>query len=63
MFFQQWSGVNAITFNTVTIFSAADISMDQYLATNIVGVVQLIATFCKTFKILRHNNCIYTVFL
>jgi hypothetical protein len=47
MIFQQWSGVNAVIFNTVTIFNAANVNMDQYLATNIVGVVQLVATFCK----------------
>ncbi len=47
MVFQQWSGVNAIIFNTVTIFNAANVSIDQYLATNIVGLVQLIATFSK----------------
>ena len=49
MVFQQWSGVNAIIFNTVTIFNAANVNINQYLATNIVGVVQLIATFCECF--------------
>lgn len=45
MIFQQWSGVNAIIFNTVTIFNAANVAIDGHLATNIVGAVQLIATF------------------
>ena len=47
MIFQQWSGVNAIIFNTVTIFNAANVAIDGHLATNIVGAVQLIATFSK----------------
>jgi len=41
-------GVNAVIFNTVTIFNAAKVNINQYLATNIVGAVQLIATFCKS---------------
>jgi len=45
MVFQQWSGVNAIIFNTVTIFNAANVTIDMHLATNIVGAVQLFATF------------------
>jgi hypothetical protein len=47
MVFQQFSGVNAIIFNTVTIFNAANLSINQHLATNIVGAVQLVATFSK----------------
>jgi hypothetical protein len=47
MFFQQWCGINAVIFNTVTIFNAAKVNINQYLATNIVGVVQLIATVSK----------------
>ena len=47
MFFQQWSGINVIIFNTVTIFNAAEVKVDQYLATNVVGLVQLIATVCE----------------
>ncbi len=61
MVFQQWSGVNAIIFNTVTIFNAANVSIDQYLATNIVGLVQLIATFSKKtnlyYLLLSSQNC------
>jgi hypothetical protein len=48
MFFQQWSGINAVIFNTVTIFNAADVSINQHLAANIVGAVQLLATVCKS---------------
>jgi hypothetical protein len=41
------AGVNAIIFNTVTIFNAANVTIDMHLATNIVGAVQLFATFSK----------------
>jgi len=44
------SGVNAIIFNTVTIFDAAEDKVDRYLSTNIVGAVQLVATFSKSKK-------------
>lgn len=44
MVLQQWSGVNAIIFYTVTIFSSANISLDEHLSSNIVGIVQLVAT-------------------
>ena len=47
MVFQQWCGVNAVIFNTVTIFNAANVTIDQHLATNIVGAVQLFATFSE----------------
>ena len=47
MIFQQWTGVNTVIFNTVTIFSAAKISINEYVASNIVGVVQLLATGSK----------------
>jgi hypothetical protein len=44
MIFQQWSGVNVVIYYTVTIFSAAQIAIDAHLASNIVGLVQLLAT-------------------
>lgn len=44
MFFQQWTGVNSVIFYTVNIFMAAKISMSEHLATNIIGLVQLLAT-------------------
>ena len=47
MIFQQWTGVNTVIFNTVTIFSAAKISINEHVASNIVGVVQLLATASK----------------
>ena len=45
MFFQQWSGVNAVIFYTVSIFDAADSAIEKNLATIIVGITQFLATF------------------
>jgi facilitated trehalose transporter len=48
MAFQQWSGVNAIIFYTVTIFRESKTELiDNKLATVIVGIVQFLATFGK----------------
>ena len=48
MFFQQWSGVNAIIFYTVSIFKATDSdTIGENLATIVVGIVQFFATFGK----------------
>jgi hypothetical protein len=47
MVFQQWSGVNTVIFNTVYIFTAARVSINEHLASNMVGLVQLLATACK----------------
>ncbi|XP_035221351.1 facilitated trehalose transporter Tret1-2 homolog isoform X1 [Stegodyphus dumicola] len=44
MFFQQFSGVNAILFYTVDIFKSAGSSLDPIRATIYVSVVQVIAT-------------------
>lgn len=44
-FFQEFSGVNALLFYTVTIFRAAGSTIDDYSATIIVGLIQVIATF------------------
>ena len=58
MIFQQWTGVNTVIFNTVTIFSAAKISINEHVASNIVGVVQLLATASKLIS--RKKNIILT---
>ena len=48
MFFQQWCGVNAVIFYTVTIFREAK-SGGENLATIVVGIVQFLATFVSIF--------------
>lgn len=48
MFFQQVSGINAVIFYTNDIFGAADTGIEAGIATIIVGVMQVIATFVAT---------------
>ncbi|XP_045497513.1 facilitated trehalose transporter Tret1 [Colias croceus] len=48
MAFQQLSGINAIIFYTVEIFKMSGSSVDPYLSTIIVGVVNFISTFIST---------------
>ena len=42
--FQQVSGIDTVIFYTVEIFASANIAMDEYMATILVGVVQLVST-------------------
>ncbi|KAK2706577.1 hypothetical protein QYM36_016570 [Artemia franciscana] len=44
MWFQQFSGVNAVLFYTVSIFDEAGGSVNRHLATIIVGLVQFLST-------------------
>jgi SP family facilitated glucose transporter-like MFS transporter 8 len=48
MFFQQVSGINAVIFYTNDIFGAANTGIKPELATIIVGVMQVVATFVAT---------------
>ncbi|KAJ8715768.1 hypothetical protein PYW07_010250 [Mythimna separata] len=45
MFFQQFSGINAVIFYTNNIFQSAGSNIDPTIATIIVGVVQTVATY------------------
>lgn len=53
MLFQQLSGINAVIFYTVQIFKDAGSTIDGFLCTIIVGVVNFIATFIATILIDR----------
>lgn len=53
MFFQQLSGINAVIFYTTTIFYDANIELSPELATIIVGIIQVIATFVATMTVDR----------
>lgn len=48
MFFQQVSGINAVIFYTNAIFEAAETDISPSIATIIIGVMQVIATFVST---------------
>ncbi|KAH8325133.1 hypothetical protein KR074_002730, partial [Drosophila pseudoananassae] len=48
MFFQQFSGINAVIFYTVSIFKEAGTTIDSYVCTIIVGVVNFMATFAAS---------------
>lgn len=65
MFFQQFSGINAVIFYTNNIFEAANSQMNPSLATIIVGIVQTLATIVSSLliekagrKILLIQSCI-----
>lgn len=51
MFFQQFSGINAVIFYTVNIFQSAGSDIDPAIATIIVGVVQTLATYASSLLI------------
>lgn len=48
MFFQQVSGINAVIFYTNDIFAAANTGIQPALATIIIGIMQVVATFIAT---------------
>ncbi|XP_022834739.1 facilitated trehalose transporter Tret1 isoform X1 [Spodoptera litura] len=48
MVFQQLSGINAVIFNTSQIFSDAGATIAPTIATIIIGVIQVIATFISS---------------
>ncbi|XP_072947178.1 trehalose transporter 1-like protein isoform X2 [Epargyreus clarus] len=45
MLFQQFSGINAVIFNTSAIFDSAGATIEAAIATIIIGVIQVVATF------------------
>lgn len=45
MFFQQFSGINAVIFFSVSIFKAAGSDLDPNICAIIIGVVQVLMTF------------------
>jgi Na+/melibiose symporter-like transporter len=53
MFFQQVSGINAVIFYTTDIFEAAGTGIDPEIATIIVGVMQVVATFVASLVVDR----------
>jgi len=56
MFFQQFTGINAIVYNTVIIFQMAGSTIDSHYATIIVGFVQLVFTASSGFFVDRFGR-------
>ena len=55
MFFQQFTGVNAVVYYTVGIFQSAGSTIDKHYATIIIGFVQLICTATSGMLVIRKN--------
>ncbi|XP_026489597.2 facilitated trehalose transporter Tret1 [Vanessa tameamea] len=53
VFFQQFSGINAVLFYMTDIFKASGTDMDPSDATTIIGAVQLVASFITPFVVDR----------
>lgn len=51
MFFQQFTGINAMVFYTVTIFQSAGSTLDGRYATIIIGGVQFVSTVVSAFMV------------
>lgn len=54
--FQQVSGIDTVLFYTVSIFKASGSFVNNYLATILVGLVQVVATFLSLFIIDRYGR-------
>lgn len=61
MFFQQFSGINAVIFYTVTIFKSAGSTMDPQVSSIVVGVVQVLMTFAAAVLVERAGRKILLV--
>lgn len=62
MFFQQFSGINAVIFYTESIFKSAGSSLDASICSIIVGVVQVIMTLTSSLLIERAGRKILLLF-
>ena len=58
MFFQQFTGINAMVFYTVDIFESSGSTLDGKYATIIIGVVQFICTAVSGFSVAKLFACI-----
>jgi len=56
MFFQQFSGINAVVYYSVTIFEEAGSSIDRFMSSISIGVVQLACTLLSAFLVSFSNN-------
>ncbi|KAJ2944156.1 hypothetical protein O0L34_g18127 [Tuta absoluta] len=62
MLFQQLSGINAVLFNTSTIFGSSGAAIEAEIATIIIGVIQVVATFISSIVVDRLGRRILLMF-
>ncbi|XP_039755974.1 facilitated trehalose transporter Tret1 isoform X3 [Pararge aegeria] len=62
MLFQQLSGINAVIFNTSSIFDSAGATIPAAIATIIIGVIQVIATFTSSLVVDKLGRRILLLF-
>lgn len=62
MLFQQLSGINAVIFNTSAIFGSAGATIAPAIATIIIGVIQVIATFVSSLVVDKLGRRILLLF-
>lgn len=62
MFFQQFSGINAVIFFATQIFKDAGSTMDPSTCTIIIGVVQVLMTFASAALVERAGRKILLLF-
>lgn len=55
MFFQQFSGINAVVYYSVTIFQEAGSSIDRFVSSISIGFVQLACTLLSAFLVIPHS--------
>ncbi|XP_068618805.1 facilitated trehalose transporter Tret1 isoform X1 [Battus philenor] len=62
MLFQQLSGINAVIFNTSAIFASAGAAIPSAIATIIIGVIQVVATFISSLVVDRLGRRVLLLF-
>ena len=62
MIFRQVNGINAVIFYTVDIFQEAGGSLSPFLATIIVGIVQVVATYISSLLVERTGRRVLLLF-
>lgn len=62
MFFQQFSGINAVIFFAEVIFKAAGSSLEPKYSSIIIGVVQVLMTFVAAILVERAGRKVLLVF-
>ena len=56
MFFQQFSGINAVIFYSASIFQAAGSSVDRFISSITIAIVQLVCTLLAALSVDRFGR-------